>query len=47
MYIKDSPIDAIFRASMHGWPALVLRDTGFRAILLGFYYATTDIEHKP
>ncbi len=34
-------------ASALGWPALVLRDTGFRGILLCFYYSTTEIEHRP
>lgn len=25
----------------------MLRDTGFRAILLTFYYASTEVQHKP
>lgn len=35
------------KATYLGWFPLMLRDIGFRAILLGFYYGTTHIEHKP
>jgi hypothetical protein len=38
---------AILYASAIGWMPLMLRDVGFRAILLGFYYGTCEIEHKP
>jgi len=47
MYTHDSSIQAITRASIMGWPALAMRDTVYRGILLGFYYGTTNIEHKP
>jgi hypothetical protein len=47
MWTKNSPINEILYASYLGWFPLVLRDVGFRAILLGFYYASTEVEHKP
>jgi hypothetical protein len=47
MFTKDSSMSAILRASLLGWPALAARDTVYRGILLGFYYGTTNIEHKP
>lgn len=25
----------------------MLRDSGFRTILIGVYYATTEVQHKP
>ena len=37
----------MLRATAYGWFPLMLRDVSFRAILLGFYYGTTEIEHRP
>jgi len=47
MATKDSSMKAILYASAIGWAPLMIRDVGFRSILLGFYYGTCDIEHKP
>lgn len=35
------------KAAQLSWFPLMLRDTGFRTILLTLYYATTDVQHKP
>ena len=37
----------IIKASYIGWFPLMLRDLSFRAIILGFYYGFTGVEHKP
>ena len=47
MCTKDSTMKAILYASAIGWMPLMCRDVGFRAIILGFYYGTCEIEHKP
>ena len=47
MCTRDSTLNALLYASAIGWLPLMLRDVGFRAIILGFYYTTCDIEHKP
>ena len=47
MCTLNSTVKELMLASHIGWFPLMLRDVGFRAILLGFYYASTDIEHKP
>ena len=44
-YDIDSKL--ILRNSYYGLMPLMARDVGFRAIILGTYYATTDIEHRP
>jgi len=43
MCIYDSSIQQMMRASYLGWFPLMLRDLTFRAILLGWYYGTTDV----
>lgn len=47
MCIYDSPINEMMRHCYLGWFPLMMRDVSFRAILLGFYYGTTVIEHRP
>ena len=47
MYTRDSTLVQLSKAASISWLPLMLRDTCFRAILLGFYYATTDVQHKP
>ena len=37
----------ISRNAYLGMMPLILRDTSFRCIILGTYYATTQIEHRP
>ena len=47
--MSNYDIDAklILRNSYYGMMPLIARDVGFRSIILGTYYATTDIEHRP
>ena len=43
----DIDLKLITRNSYYGLMPLMARDVCFRAIILGSYYATTDIEHRP
>jgi hypothetical protein len=47
MYVKDTPLGMMMHASRLSLMPLMLRDTLFRTIHIGFFYASTDIEHKP
>jgi len=47
MYNHDATIEQIAHNCRVGTAPLILRDIYFRSILLGFYYATTHVEHKP
>lgn len=47
MCVYDAPLGAMMKATYIGWFPLMLRDVGFRAMLLGSYYVTTDIQHNP
>jgi len=47
MCIYDSSMKDMLRHTYLGWFPLMMRDVSFRAILLGFYYGTTVIEHRP
>jgi len=47
MYTRDSTVGQIAKAVQLAWFPLMLRDCGFRAIILSFYYASTDVQHKP
>ena len=40
-------LKTIGRNAYYGLGALTARETLFRTIILGTYYATTEIEHKP
>ena len=40
-------LSVIWRNAYYGVVPLMARDVLFRSIILGTYYATTDIEHKP
>ena len=43
----DIDLKLILRNSYYGLMPLMARDVCFRGIILGSYYATTDIEHRP
>lgn len=43
----DISLSLISRNTMYGVVPLIARDMSFRFMLLGSYYATTDIEHRP
>lgn len=43
----DVELKTIARNTYYGLGALMARETLFRTIILGTYYASTDIEHKP
>jgi hypothetical protein len=43
----DIDLKLIMRNSYCGLMPLMARDVCFRGIILGSYYATTDIEHRP
>jgi len=47
MNSKDVPFAHLSQLTAKIWFPLALRDVSFRTIILGFYYATTNIEHKP
>ena len=47
MYTRESTIGQLAKAAQSSWLPLMLRDTGFRTILLTMYYTTTDVQHKP
>lgn len=47
MCIYDASIGSMMYASYLGWFPLMFRDVAFRAILLGAYYGTTEIQHRP
>ena len=47
MYTRDSSIAQLAKASSICWFPLMLRDVGFRTLVLSFYYATTEVQHKP
>lgn len=43
----EQPLMSIARASYLGWFPLMFRDLSFRAIILAFYYGSTEIKHEP
>lgn len=43
----DVELKTIGRNAYYGLGALTARETLFRSIILGTYYLTTEIEHKP
>ena len=43
----DIQLKILGRNAAYGLIPLIARDTSFRAIILGTYYATTDVEHRP
>ena len=43
----DISINILMRNAYLGLVPLLVRDTTFRFLILGSYYATTNIEHKP
>tara|TARA_B110000285_G_C14851285_1_gene480056 strand:+ start:178 stop:732 length:555 start_codon:yes stop_codon:yes gene_type:complete len=43
----DIDLKLIIKNSYYGMVPLMARDVCFRGIILGSYYATTDIEHRP
>jgi len=43
MYIRETPVGQLVKASQLAWMPLMLRDCTFRAIILSFYYATTEV----
>ena len=43
----DTPLNQIMRGSALGLFPLMARDMAFRSVLLGLYYGTQEIEHKP
>ena len=43
----EMSLSQIGRSAYLGWFPLAFRDLAFRSILLGFYYGTIDVEHKP
>lgn len=43
----DIKLDLIGRNMAYGMMPLMLRDVSFRFFILGSYYATTEIEHRP
>ena len=47
MYSKDTPLGMMMHASRLSLMPLMLRDTLFRSIHIAFFYASTDLEHKP
>ena len=47
MYTHDTPIGELGRAAAVCWFPLMMRDVLFRSMIIGSYYATTDIRHKP
>ena len=47
MYSHDLSLAFIARSAMLSWAPLMLRDVMFRFVHLSFFYATTNIEHKP
>ena len=47
MYSHDLGLAFIARSAMLSWAPLMLRDVMFRFVQLSFFYATTNIEHKP
>lgn len=40
-------LSIIARNAYYGLIPLMVRDTSFRGIILGSYYLTTDVEHRP
>ena len=47
MYSKDISFSHLSQLTAMTWFPLALRDVSFRTLILIFYYATTNIEHKP
>jgi len=47
MYNRDNTMSHLAKCTAIAWMPLMLRDVGFRSMLLSFYYLTTEIEHKP
>ena len=43
----DISLNLIARNSYYGLVPLIVRDTSFRFMILGSYYSTTQIEHRP
>ena len=43
----DVELKVIMRNAWAASGALMARDIAFRSIILGTYYATTNIEHRP
>lgn len=43
----DIELSSLTRAAAHSWAPLMLRDVLFRFFHLSFFYATTQVEHKP
>ncbi len=43
----DIELKMLGRNAMIGAIPLMVRDTMFRSIIVGSYYGTTDIEHRP
>ena len=47
MYNHDLGLKFLGNSAFLSWMPLMLRDVLFRFIHLSFFYATTEIEHKP